>query len=299
MGYLVREKKATDSTRKAPARLHRALDRVMDARSRIKDREPGTPSGWGEGYRTEDAVEQFSVQGQKSNGQMVRSYFNSKQEAEKEARELERLGHKNVKVTPAKDSVRKAPARLHRALDAVLDARPARAKDSSSAFFKPGDKVYINRTGKEGVIVAVLAEPRGDNEYHVNVGGRMLTLPETALEEKSTRGAKVKDRVPADCFDLGVLPVRAKDLNTTPPRDALASQAKARAWLESLQERMQPAYAAEDKARERYKNASSDQRYRYDLEKKWDIASAKVAQLEKEWDQAHAAVKRAIPGFEW
>ena len=94
-------------------------------------------------------------------------------------------------------------------------------------------------------------------------------------------------------------PVRAKDLNTTPPRDALASQAKARAWLESLQERMQPAYAAEDKARERYKNASSDQRDRYDLEKKWDIASAKVAQLEKEWDQAHAAVKRAIPGFEW
>jgi multidrug resistance efflux pump len=94
-------------------------------------------------------------------------------------------------------------------------------------------------------------------------------------------------------------PVRAKDLNTTPPRDALASQAKARAWLESLQERMQPAYAAEDKARERYKNASSDQRDRYDLEKKWNIASAKVAQLEKEWDQAHAAVKRAIPGFEW
>jgi hypothetical protein len=204
-----------------------------------------------------------------------------------------------VREKKATDSTRKAPARLHRALDAVLDARPARAKDSSSAFFKPGDKVYINRTGKEGVIVAVLAEPRGDNEYHVNVGGRMLTLPETALEEKSTRGAKVKDRVPADCFDLGVLPVRAKDLNTTPPRDALASQAKARAWLESLQERMQPAYAAEDKARERYKNASSDQRYRYDLEKKWDIASAKVAQLEKEWDQAHAAVKRAIPGFEW
>ncbi len=117
----------------------------------------------------------------------------------------------------ATDSTRKAPARLHRALDAILDARPA----------------------------------------------------------------------------------RAKDLNTTPPRDALASQAKARAWLESLQERMQPAYAAEEEARERYKNASRDQRYRYDLEKKWNIASAKVAQLEKEWDQAHAAVKRAIPGFEW
>jgi hypothetical protein len=128
-----------------------------------------------------------------------------------------------IKAAPAKDSVRKAPARLHRALDAVLDARPAR-------------------------------DARKGN---------------------------------------------AKDLNTTPPRDALASQAKARAWLESLQERMQPAYAAEDKARERYKNASSDQRDRYDLEKKWDIASAKVAQLEKEWDQAHAAVKRAIPGFEW
>ena len=105
----------------------------------------------------------------------------------------------------ANDSVRKAPARLHRALDAVLDARPARAKDSSSAFFKPGDKVYINRTGKEGVIVMVLAEPHGDNEYHVNVGGRMLTLPETALEEKSTRGAKVKDRIPQDCLDLGTL----------------------------------------------------------------------------------------------
>jgi hypothetical protein len=62
---------------------------------------------------------------------------------------------------------------------------------------------------------------------------------------------------------------------------------------------MQPAFAAEDKARERYNNASRDQRDRYDLEKKWNIASAKVAQLEKEWDQAHAAVKRAIPGFEW
>jgi hypothetical protein len=121
-----------------------------------------------------------------------------------------------VREKKATDSTRKAPARLHRALDAVMDARP----------------------------------------------------------------------------------VRAKDLNTTPPRDALASQAKARAWLERLQDQMQPAYAAEESARERYKNASRDQRDKYDLEKKWSAASAKVAQLEKEWDQAHAAIKRAIPGFE-
>jgi hypothetical protein len=238
---------------------------------------------------------QFSVQGQKSNGQMVSSYFNSKQEAEKEARELERLGHKNVKVAPATDFARKAPARLHRALDRVMDAR-GKAKDAVEGPYDVGyhDKAKGPMHSRNVVITAGSCD---EAMRKAKAGARPgEELYRVSPREKNAVWAK--DRVSQDCIDLGVLPVRAKDLNTTPPRDALASQAKARAWLERLQDQMQPAYAAEESARERYKNASRDQRDKYDLEKKWSAASAKVAQLEKEWDQAHAAIKRAIPGFE-
>ena len=62
------------------------------------------------------AVEQYSVVTSKKS-----FYFNSKAEAEKEAAELKRLGWKDVRVVPANDSAKRA--RVHRALDAVLDAR--------------------------------------------------------------------------------------------------------------------------------------------------------------------------------
>jgi hypothetical protein len=56
--------------------------------------------------RGEDAVDQFVVRGEKSNGQQVYSYHNSKADAEKEAKELTRLGHKNVKVSAADKSIK-------------------------------------------------------------------------------------------------------------------------------------------------------------------------------------------------
>ena len=152
-------------------------------------------------------MEQFSVQGQKSNGQIVRSYFNSKQEAEKEAKELERLGHKNVKVAPATDSARKAPARLHRALDRVMDARSVRDT------YVPTDKTIYEAHLVSPDYPAHKNSPAGERAWaakqkaYPGLTGEALwakPMPRDYPKYGSSLG-RGKDRIPADCLDLGTL----------------------------------------------------------------------------------------------
>jgi predicted DNA-binding WGR domain protein/predicted RNA-binding Zn-ribbon protein involved in translation (DUF1610 family) len=94
-----------------------------------------------------------------------------------------------------------------------------RAKDSSSAFFQPGDTVYIVGTplaGHEGKVVSVEKPIGGDNMYRVSVNGHIGGFPERSLEEKSaarrTMGAfKLGKANDADGFKVGDKVMRGSD----------------------------------------------------------------------------------------
>jgi hypothetical protein len=77
------------------------------------------------------------------------------------------------------------------------------------------------------------------------------------------------------------------------------SEKEARACLEKMIERAQPAYANEDEARERYKRASREERDRQNLEEKWNAAYEKSAEADKKFAAELASVKRDLPGFVW
>jgi hypothetical protein len=68
-------------------------------------------------------------------------------------------------------------------------------KSIRSAFFKPGDKVDIAGhsplTGKQGIIKSVEKPIGGDIIYRVEVDGYIGSYPETSLEERSIRSAKI------------------------------------------------------------------------------------------------------------
>ena len=81
------------------------------------------------------------------------------------------------------------------------------------------------------------------------------------------------------------------------PKKALTSTVEAKKFLESVVERMQSAYSKEEDARERYKQASSDQRRSRDLSAKWDAASAKVGEQEAAFKVALKTIQAAMLGF--
>jgi hypothetical protein len=68
-----------------------------------------------------------------------------------DAGQLLRYTKENIIGKPITDSTKRA--RLHRALDAVMDARVGRAKDAGE--FKPGDKVTTDVTPQVGSVLEV------------------------------------------------------------------------------------------------------------------------------------------------
>jgi hypothetical protein len=301
MGYLVREKKATDSTRKAPARLHRALDAVLDARpvrdaggswrndphrgwiysidnwsvasawpakgvwfgmgdggtrkkfkteveakryaesvapanrARIKREFPGVRAARDEGYRAKDdetpietskpwdGVYHFrsalgfslgdyvstpngvgtvsSIFGDRRGDKhfSVKLRGSSSTPGFTNGRGMKKISAAEWKT--AKDSSRKAPARLHRALDAVLDARPVRAKDTVDVGEYKGWK--IKQTGARVFEASKSGEvTQGDVTLD---GVKRMIERYMSGSGPNTKAHQGKDCVPQDCLDLGTL----------------------------------------------------------------------------------------------
>ena len=102
---------------------------------------------------------------------------------------------------PATDSARKAPARLHRALDAVLDR--AKARDGERELFKVGD--HVKSDLGTGVVRRVRIDDNGRPIYTVFMDDPHATASGILYARNQELKAAAKDRIPADCLDLGTL----------------------------------------------------------------------------------------------
>jgi hypothetical protein len=129
-----------------------------------------------------------------------------------------KFGYANISVAPqeslrapAKDSShRGAPARLHRALDAVLDS----AKDGVTRENDPHGLTAMQAKVSElkekctSTYEAFNTSPTKQNRLRWQAATSALKSLEAAIrEEKRYPTSYGKDRVPADCLDCGVLPV--------------------------------------------------------------------------------------------
>ena len=92
-----------------------------------------------------------------------------------------------VREKKATDSTRKAPARLHRALDAILDARPAR--DAVTENQERAEMARLGGMARREAYWRELEKPENKN----------------ASPTKAAKLMGAKDRIPADCLDLGTL----------------------------------------------------------------------------------------------
>ena len=185
---------ARDSARKAPARLHRALDARLAKDTFEVIRANGSVAGewntqaeadWHAKTMTKNGLGSFVVRGS--------SAFNNHRcnecgaEANGYASVLGRKEYlcsrhgRKFPTWKATDSARKAPARLHRALDAVLDAQPARARDDEEGVCAKCGKPIIYK------------------------GPTQPWLHKRFADGKVCGTALAKDRIPADCLDLGTL----------------------------------------------------------------------------------------------
>ena len=215
---------ARASARKAPARLHRALDARLAKDTFEVIRANGSVAGewntqaeadWHAKTMTKNGLGSFVVRGS--------SAFNNHRcnecgaEANGYASVLGRKEYlcsrhgRKFPTWKATDSARKAPARLHRALDAVLDSARVRDSASTEQVLK---SVGFRRVGGSGDsddwekgVVGVTTSKSTDEWWFFPGGwdeGGRGGKGATALQTR-VGGSRGKDRIPADCLDLGTL----------------------------------------------------------------------------------------------
>ena len=109
-----------------------------------------------------------------------------------------------IKAAPAKDSARKAPARLHRALDRVMDAR-GKAKDAVEGPYDVG--YYDKATGIMYSRDVVITAGSWDEAMRKAKAGARPGEELYRVSPREKNAVWAKDRVPQDCLDLGTLPV--------------------------------------------------------------------------------------------
>jgi hypothetical protein len=203
---------------KAPVRLHRALDAQLAKDTFEVIRANGSVAGeWNTQAEADWHAKTMTKNGLGSFVVRESSEFNNHRcnecgaEANGYATVLGRKEYlcsrhgRKFPTWKATDSVRKAPARLHRALDAVLDARPVRAKDRDEEFMT--SRELAEEIGKLScAIKSNRTERYGGNEKDAE-------LELARLKKLLVKKSSAKDRIPADCLDLGTLA-----LDAPPPR---------------------------------------------------------------------------------